>query len=116
MKAFNRKGGGRPIVTGDNRKTKPWRRQIARALDECRYIPFGKGVPVRVDVSFYFARPKSAKKRSGVTVRPDIDKLCRALLDGILAAWHDDAQVVELHARKDYGMPERAEVEVRSCL
>lgn len=62
---------------------------------------------VRVEVDFYLSRPKtvSPEKRPLPIVPPDIDKLARALLDGIgqsQVIWQDDSQVVELIARKHY--------------
>lgn len=69
---------------------------------------------VRVEIDFYLPRPASIKisKRNRPIVPPDIDKLVRGALDGIGQGlngksgdgliWGDDAQVVELHARKFY--------------
>jgi crossover junction endodeoxyribonuclease RusA len=39
--------------------------------------------------------------------RPDLDKLLRALLDGLTAggAWLDDSQVAQLAATKEWGQP-----------
>lgn len=69
------------------------------------------GGPVRLLVTFTFARPQSVswKKRAHMTVAPDLDKLARSILDpltGIL--WRDDAQVTEIHARKVYGATNEA--------
>lgn len=69
--------------------------------------------PIRLAAEFVFERPKAHYRTNGEVkltaperpaVRPDIDKLCRAILDaltGILLA--SDAQVVELRATKEYG-------------
>lgn len=68
---------------------------------------------VSMDLEFYFNKPKSAKKRVHVVVKPDIDKLARAILDagtGIL--YGDDSQVVSLSASKRYGGPERVEIQM----
>ncbi len=44
---------------------------------------------------------------------PDVDKLARCALDALSGVViKDDAQVVELYARKRYGEPERLEVAV----
>jgi Holliday junction resolvase RusA-like endonuclease len=65
-----------------------------------------------VDITFRLIRPKghygakglrpSAPKRPAV--KPDLDKLARAVLDGITAggAIHDDAQVCHLTVEKVY--------------
>lgn len=75
--------------------------------------------PVKVVVDFRLRRPAdhylpingkraTPELRSGAptytTTAPDIDKLCRAVLDALTDAgvWRDDAQVVELVATKTY--------------
>jgi Holliday junction resolvase RusA-like endonuclease len=55
-----------------------------------------------VSVSFVLPKPKTTKRKTP-WVRPDIDGLCKGLLDvgnGIL--WHDDGQVVKLQLEKLY--------------
>ena len=73
-------------------------------------IPKGRGVTVSVVYSF--ARPKGrARWRSDPCVRPDVDKLCRALMDALTGiAYHDDGQVVALSVRKIYAPVVRARV------
>lgn len=98
---------------------KPWRQEVAgMAWTQVNgVIPFAAHVPVEMTLNFYFTRPKSAKKRRAMTVRPDGDKLIRAILDsckGVIFA--DDAQVVEIHARKHYGGPDRAEIRIQETL
>jgi len=76
---------------------------------------FPEGVPVTIDLGFAFARPKSAKKRLWPTVRPDLDKAIRGVLDactGIL--WADDSQVIVLSAHKQYGEIPCCDVEVKA--
>lgn len=58
---------------------------------------------IRLEVVFYYARPKSAPDRHHHTGRPDLDNLIKAVLDGLNGyAFDDDSQVVEIHARKQY--------------
>jgi Holliday junction resolvase RusA-like endonuclease len=114
MKAFLPKGWDRPIVTADNKKTKPWRQEIAGAALAAlgKQSPAGKNVPIRIEVRFFFPRPKSVKALDKTT-RPDLDKLLRSLgdaLTGIL--WQDDAQVTEIHACKLFGTPPRMEIKI----
>jgi crossover junction endodeoxyribonuclease RusA len=77
--------------------------------------------PVRVVADFYLPRPKGhyGTGRNAGRVRdsapgypehrPDLDKLARALLDGLGmgGAWADDCQVTHLHVSKLYadGIP-----------
>ena len=68
-------------------------------------VTFGKGVPVRLMVTFTFARPPSApKKRRYPAVKPDVTNLLQLVADA-LSKWAitDDAQIVEVLARKGYG-------------
>lgn len=58
---------------------------------------------VMVDVTFVLPRPKSTPKRKTPPAikKPDSDKLVRAVLDACTKiVYNDDAQVVEIHARK----------------
>lgn len=65
---------------------------------------FGKHFPVKVTMLFQFQAPASAKKRTHPSVKPDIDKLQRAILDALSGvAFADDAQVVRAWADKVYG-------------
>lgn len=112
--------GGKPRLTSDNTKMKPYRQQVGwSALDARTDAGYSglfaeKHVAVGVDIKFYFAKPPSiSKKRIHVVVKPDIDKICRSSIDamtGILYA--DDAQIISLTAIKEYGIPERVEISV----
>jgi crossover junction endodeoxyribonuclease RusA len=117
--AFKRKSGKMGVaITSDNVKLKPFRSEMARMAFYSQGSdshPATEG-PVRLELDFYFTKPKSAKKRVHHTVKPDLDKLARAALDsftGIL--YSDDAQVCEMALRKLYGVPERVEVQFRTA-
>lgn len=73
-------------------------------------IPKGRGVSV--SVMYSFARPKGRdRKRADPCVRPDVDKLSRALLDALTGiAYDDDGQVVALSVRKIYSDKIRARI------
>lgn len=117
LKAFMKPGMRFPVVTSDNVALRPWRQEITATAIALKVFPFEKDIPVEITLNFYFTRPKSAKKRRGMTVRPDLDKLVRAVFDslkGILI--HDDSQVVEHHCRKHYGGPERCVIEIREAI
>jgi len=104
------------IVEAGSKKLKPWRAAIAEAcfdlLNEQHTLITG---PVKVEVDFYMPRPATVtrSKRPMPIVPPDVDKLCRSLLDGLNQGhdtgkvgdgilYGDDSQVVELIARKHY--------------
>ncbi|HXF73041.1 MAG TPA: RusA family crossover junction endodeoxyribonuclease, partial [Actinomycetota bacterium] len=69
--------------------------------------------PLHVEATFYLRRPKRGAPIYPVR-RPDLDKLTRGLLDALTAAsvFGDDAQVVDLVARKRYAAEPRVEVAV----
>jgi crossover junction endodeoxyribonuclease RusA len=115
MKAFTPKGWKRPILTSDNKKTKPWRQEVGQMCLECMKGsgPADRKVPMRLMVAFYFRRPKSVKPTAAKTTKCDLDKLVRAVLDALTGiAYEDDSQVTEIFATKSYGYPARAEITV----
>ena len=83
---------------------KLWREAVrSEAADHRDGVMMG---PVSVMLNFSVSKPKSAPKRRRTwpVVAPDLDKLCRAVLDALTHAgvWKDDAQVIGLYARKMY--------------
>jgi len=117
-RAFNR--GGRVVVTSDNPNLKKWREYCAFVLRKDISAGVTIDGPVCVDLAFYFERPKSHLNGSGSLrkgyssshiVKPDLDKLVRAILDSgtVGLVWRDDAQVVRLTATKNYVQESGAE-------
>jgi crossover junction endodeoxyribonuclease RusA len=95
---------GRPIVTHTKGvKLNEWRDIIGwAARDAVKEVHAG---PITVGAVFWFLRPASvsAKKRPYMTVKPDIDKVTRALLDALTGiVFRDDSQVVKLDVQKRY--------------
>lgn len=93
-------GGGRLIEM--SKKVKPWRAQIAAAAARQDAI---FDAPVTVTAVFLLKRPQRPKwERHGT--RPDVDKLARALLDGLTGPiLTDDSIVSELNVSKRYALP-----------
>ena len=80
-------------------------------------LPVGvRGVAMEVSILWTLTKPASKPKRViHPTVKPDVDKLCRAVLDSLTGVgYEDDAQVVRVTAEKQYGSPERTEVHLRA--
>lgn len=94
------------VVEAAGQKLKTWRKAIAAACEPFsdQNIIIG---PIRLEVDFYLARPKSVSinKRAKPIVPPDLDKLLRAVGDGIGQSemiWGDDSQIVEMYGSKSY--------------
>lgn len=114
----------RPILINDNDGAlKPWREVVDH------YARQGMGGvqrfegPVRVDLTFYLPRPASHYLRSGAlkpsapewpAVKPDIDKLERAVFDSMTTAgvWADDSRAVLVVKSKEYADEHQAGVSV----
>jgi Holliday junction resolvase RusA-like endonuclease len=109
--------GGKPRLTSANAKMKPWRQQVG--WDALR-VREGDGpfaphhVPVRAVYEFTLTPPaKMPKGRVWPAVKPDIDKLCRAVNDALTGIlWVDDGQVCEMIATKKYGSPAKTDITV----
>jgi len=121
MRAFMPKGARFPVVTHSNPKTMEWRNLVA--LEARRVAPSEPWPgPVALEIVFGLQRPKGHYRKDGSVKpaaplypsgKPDTSKLVRALEDALTGVLiRDDAQVVELVARKKYGLA-GAEVELR---
>lgn len=96
-------GGGRMIEM--SRAVGPWREAVrAETQRAMRQRPPITG-PVYVLIVFGLPRPKSLPRSQAHPVkRPDVDKLARAVLDGLTSggAFADDSQVIYLQAEKRF--------------
>ena len=126
------KGSKRPImqagrlrVIDANANARPWALAVSTVAHEAYAGQLIHG-PVSVAITFYFAHPKGhygTGRNAGtlrlaapreMTTTPDVDKLARCALDALTGiVIRDDAQIVDLHAGKRYGEPERAEITIR---
>ena len=107
--------GTRAVLVESSKKVPVWRAQVAAAARAVMGDTEPFTTPVRVEVVFWMARPASVseKKRPLPTVYPDIDKLSRALLDGMTKIiYRDDALVVDLVASKRYSAVGGASISV----
>lgn len=98
------RGGGKVWLRDANAsRLKPWRQRVAAASDVGETFD----CPVMVVAVFYLPVPKRPRWFAPA-VKPDTDKLCRALLDGMTdgGLLSDDARVVDLIALKRYATVE----------
>lgn len=87
-----------------------WRASIAIAARYAGAKPSAQSISMTM--VFIFQKPKTVT-RAEPTVPPDLDKLVRAVLDGLTAvAYKDDAQVTEIRAVKIYGDRPGVEIQV----
>ena len=97
--------GKRAVIYASNeKKLRPWREAVTR-MARASWLdrPQIEG-PVQIGLVFVFERPVSVKRRLP-SVFPDLDKLVRAIGDGVTEAgiWKDDGQVIRIVAEKVYG-------------
>ena len=95
-----------------------WRKTIAnQASIEVRkqnWEKMDKTQTAHVTIIFYFVKPPTVK-RIFHTVKPDLDKLIRSVLDALTQSnviWQDDSQVVSLFVVKEYGSANKAKIEI----
>lgn len=108
--------GKRAIITNNNPNTKDWQNLVAVMAQKNKPKNGLLEDAVRVQLDFYFCRPKSVseKKRPFHIVKPDLDKLQRAILDGLKGiVYKDDCQIINISASKNYCDSPRVEIEVR---
>lgn len=119
-RAFYNAKSKKTVTVGANAGTKAWEQRVATEAQKAvleNGIFFTKEQPVHITILFYLPRPKSmSPKVSAHVKRPDLDKLVRAVLDGMTGiVYVDDSQVVQLNTLKDYSHPDsppRAEISI----
>ena len=91
-------------VDANAKKLKPWRKAVTEAV----ILQTGDwqltADPIKISFDVFLPRPRTVT-RAFHTVKPDADKIARALCDGITDAktiWVDDSQVIDLRIRKHY--------------
>lgn len=106
---------GNGILVEASKRLKPWRADAIAAIQAEQHAcscPQFAG-PVRIAAVFAFPRPRGHYRANGTlkpsapslhAVRPDLDKLIRALLDAATQSGiiRDDSQVYRIAANKTY--------------
>lgn len=107
------------LVEASSVKLNKWRKELTKVATT--YISDNNvelfDGPVQLRITFYLPRPKTVK-RELPTVPPDLDKLIRAVGDGLTDSkiWTDDSLVVSLICEKVYADDREpgAEIEIHS--
>lgn len=106
--------GGRVRLVESSPNVKPWRATIAAHCHEQGVAGKRYDMPLSVSLRFAITRPAGHYRKDGTlkpsapafpTVKPDIDKLARSVLDALAtdaAVIADDSRVVTLKATKHY--------------
>ena len=111
MQSFRR--GNKTVYVPANKNLKAWREAVRAkayntALAEGIPLPLGKDkTPLAIACTFVFPRPKTVPKTRPMSVKPDLDKLVRAICDalgnkGTGQIIEDDSRVRVIIAEKRY--------------
>jgi crossover junction endodeoxyribonuclease RusA len=97
---------GKARIVSTSAPLSAWRNAIAVAASREMGTDPLLDEPLSVTATFLLPRPASIpKKRVYPAVKPDLDKLVRALLDALTGVvWRDDSRVVELDISKQYSV------------
>lgn len=97
-KARAKHGKGFTYTTASARKSdSDYKLALKREFKE---DPFD--TPLSLKAIFYLKKPKSVK-RSFPSVKPDIDNICKKIMDcGNAILWMDDALICKMNAEKKY--------------
>lgn len=99
---------GKPVtrLIPMDKKERPWRDHVRDTILSHKHPTIPPNSYVTIETTFYLPRPKTIPphKRKHPTVKPDIDKLQRALYDAITEThiWHDDCQITDVTSHKRY--------------
>ena len=115
-RGFATKGGRVVMVDASGQAGKDNRHDIRCTAQDAMAGTEPTRHAVTVSVTFFFDRPKSHYRSGARSAElrpdaptshartPDIDKLCRQVLDGMTGiVFVDDSQVTSIHAKKRYG-------------
>lgn len=103
------------VVVNDCKRTKPWQAQVRKAAIDAGLKPVAK--PGGVSLIVTLAKVQAKNNRHALwTVKPDIDKLLRAVLDALTGvAYEDDSQVTVVYATKVYAAANGCTVRVQEA-
>lgn len=120
MRAFMRPGMRFPVVTSaSGHALKAWEKAVREAAHQAAAGRAPYDGPVQLTAVFTVLRPASisVKKRPACTVKPDLDKLLRGVLDPLSGVVYvDDAQIISAQITKRYGAVPGAEITIQPAV
>ena len=115
---FSRQGNFVRAVTP--KETVVYENLVKMCYEQTDYEPFSEDAMIEASITAYYQIPKSTsmKKRELMlnghirpTVKPDLDNLCKIILDSLNGiAYHDDKQIVTATISKMYAENPKVEV------
>lgn len=109
---------GRAVLVEANKNLKTWRQHVTLTARQAATATGWQSLdgPVKLTAEFHLQRPPSAKFRVWPIVKPDLDKLLRALCDGLSDAgvWTDDNRVCIVVTSKTYANTAGVDVSVQA--
>ena len=121
MQSFRR--GNKTVYVPANKNLKAWREAVrAKAYNTATAegidLPLGANkTPLMLSCTFVFPRPKSVPKTRPMSVKPDLDKLVRAVCDalgnkGAGQIIEEDSRINVIAAKKRYADGEKPHVKI----
>lgn len=117
---FSTKGGNKRAY--DPAGSRNFKKKLRPLAEQEKTYFAEQYVPISVDLKFYipllksFSQKKREEAGQGLLrpfKKPDIDNYIKGTLDGLNGIfWHDDGQIVELHASKFYSKTPRIEMTI----
>jgi len=91
------------LMFDSNKNLKAWRNHATETIAKQHPLEHPILGALAADIHIYLPKPKTVT-RNYPSVKPDIDKLARAILDSLTAAGaiKDDSLICELHISKTY--------------
>ena len=102
--------GGKAVMFESSKKLPLWRETVLfTAKMVMADYPAPMEGPLKA-VMYFFLEPPQKLNRSRPTTKPDLDKLVRAVCDGLVdgGVLQDDSQIVTLYAHKHYANDDEA--------
>lgn len=121
MRSFRK--GNKTVYVPANKNLKAWREAVrAEAYKTAQAqgtpLPLGKNkTPIAIACTFVFDRPKTVPKNRRMAVKPDLDKLVRAICDalgnkGVGQIIEEDSRINVIAAKKRYADGEKPHVKI----